>query len=387
MCNQHVCILYNLLKRDKLAFSRDNYSHINGVSSSTIIKKLFLCSMKHLKNLILILTGVFILSSCQKEISLETGVPFGAKLTGSIKDTLGNCLPIIVRGVYKADSTLRDSNYVQIQLNVTAPGFYKISSDTLNGYSFKDSGFFSSTGLKTLKLKGNGKPIFPQQSIFTIAFGGAFCSFTVDATGSGGGGTTPVLSGDYFPTSTGSNWTYTFNLSGDTIRFTADASNTTLAGNTYRNFIALTEDSRDTLLYRKSAGLYYEYGNIDFLGVLDTVYNSIEFIFLKDNVPVAGTWESGEVSAEANNMTGTAKLRLTITEKNVTKTIGGVQVDSVIVVKREIMFKPTNGSYTVFSTMFVNYAKNKGLLLIEGTLPPPLPALPYRFEATRHQIR
>jgi hypothetical protein len=50
------------------------------------------------------------------------------------------------------------------------------------------------------------------------------------------------------------------------------------------------------------------------------------------------------------------------------------------------MFKPTGGSYTSYTTMIYNYAKNKGLLLIEGTLPPPYPPAPYKFEATRYQI-
>jgi hypothetical protein len=345
--------------------------------------------MKILKNLILIFSGIFVLAACQKELSLETGVPFGAQLSGTLKDSTGNCFPINVRGTYKADSVLGDSNYVLIQLNVTAPGFYRIVTDSINGFFFRDSGFFSTTGMKSLKLKGKGKPVSATQSIFTVAFGGAFCSFTVDASGTGGGGgTPPVLSGDYFPTSTGSFWSYKLNLTQDTILFTADASNSTILTNTYRNFVASADGDSDTLRYRKGSGLYYEYGNIDFLGVLDSVANNIEFIFLKDNEPVNATWESGEVGATANNVNGTAKLKFTITEKNVTKTINGVPVDSVIVVKREIMFKPTGGSsFTSYSSMFVSYAKNKGLLLIEGTLPPPLPAAPYRFEITRFQIR
>jgi hypothetical protein len=69
----------------------------------------------------------------------------------------------------------------------------------MNGFFFKDSGFIATTGLKTLKLKGIGKPVSGIQSIFTISFGSASCSFSVDASGGGtggggGGGSNPNLS-------------------------------------------------------------------------------------------------------------------------------------------------------------------------------------------------
>ena len=342
--------------------------------------------MKIFKGLILILSTISILSSCQKELSVETGATFGGLAVGSIKDSSGNCLPISVVGTYKADLTLTDSNYVFVQVRVTTPGNYKIISDSMNGYFFRDSGFFSSTGLQTIKLKAIGKPAAAIQSFFTIGYGIGFCSFTVAVTGSGVVTPPVVPTGDYFPTTTGSNWTYLFNLTLDTLRFTVASTNTTVGGNSYRNFIVTDARNRDTALFRKGSGLYYEFGNIDFIGVLDTVFNSIEFIFLKDTEAVGGTWESSEVGAVSGGVSGKAKLKLTILGKNVTKVVNGISVDSVITVQRQIMFQPTGGSYSVFNTMIVSYAKNKGLLLIEGTLPPPL-ALPYRFEATRYEIK
>jgi hypothetical protein len=342
--------------------------------------------MKLFKSLILILGGIIILSSCQKELSVETGATFGGLAIGSIKDSSGNCLPISVVGTYKVDATLTDSSYVFVQVKVTTPGNYKIVSDSMNGYFFRDSGFFSTTGLQTIKLKAKGKPVAAIQSFFTIGYGIGFCSFTVAAT-SGGGGTTPIVPiGDYFPTTTGSNWSYTFNLTQDTLRFTVASTNTTVGVNSYRNFIVTDASNNDTALYRKGSGLYYEYGNIDFLGALDSVFNSIEFIFLKDIEVVGGTWESSEVGAKSGGVNGKAKLKFTILGKNVTKVVNGNNVDSVITVQRQIMFQPTGGNFSVFNTMIVSYAKNKGLLLIEGTLPPPL-ALPYRFEATRFEIK
>ena len=340
--------------------------------------------MKTLKHFLIALAGLFIIVSCQKEFSFESGLA-GKVAVGTLKDSLGSCQLITIKGTYKVDSTLTDSNYVLVQVNVTAPGKYKIVTDTLNGYSFVDSGTITTIGLVTFKLKGSGKPILPITSDFTLAFNNSFCLFSITVTGSILPPVVPV--GDYFPTTTNSNWTYELDLFGDTVRYTAKATNSTIMGNTYRNFIADSGGFSDSLFYRKGSGLYYEYGYIDYLGVLDTVYNKIDFIFLKDNVPVANTWESGEVTAEYNSVVGKAKVVLTITAKDITKTINGVTVDSVIVVQREILFKP-NG-LTTFSTVdkiFMNYAKSRGLLLAEGIFSPPLPALTYKFFAKRYQV-
>jgi hypothetical protein len=73
--------------------------------------------------------------------------------------------------------------------------------------------------------------------------------------------------------------------------------------------------------------------------------------------------------------------------KDIQYTINGVQVDSIIKVQREVLFKPNTGtSFTSLNTMYPYYAKKKGLLLIEGTLPPPLPPVPYKYEAKRYQV-
>lgn len=347
--------------------------------------------MKKFKNLIVVLSAVFAFVSCQKEISLETGSTYGGLAVGAIKDTSGNCLPITVAGTYYVGTALTDTHYVSVQVNITTPGNYQIVTDTLNGFYFKDSGFVASTGLQTIRLKAIGTPTSTIQSTFSISFGSGnlsgFCSFTVDAVAGSGVVNPTVPFGDYFPTTTGSNWTYTLNVTTDTLRFTADASTSTVGGNTYTNFVVTTDGERDTLRYRKGAGLYYEYGNIDFLGAFDTVYSNIDFIFLKDNEPSGATWESNEVTAEAGGIVGKSKIKFTIIGKNVNYTINGVSVDSVIRVQRELMFQPTGGSYSVYNTMTMNYAKRRGLLLVEGILPPPFPPAPYRLEALRYQVK
>lgn len=147
-----------------------------------------------MKNLIVVLTGIFLVIACQKEYSLDSGIATGSSATGTLKDTLGNCQPIIINGNYITDSTLKDSSYVLIRVNITSPGNYKINTDIQNGYSFRDSGYFSATGLQTVKLKGIGKPTLPIASDFTVTFNNSNCFFRITATGSsGGGGTTPAV--------------------------------------------------------------------------------------------------------------------------------------------------------------------------------------------------
>src|SRR4051794_11320356 len=121
--------------------------------------------MKAFKYLIAVL-GFTFLFSCQKELSFES---INAA-RGSLKDTLGNCLPVAINGRYFADSTLTDSNFVTVQVRVSVSGSYAISTDTSNGFSFSGSGTANDTGLQSIKLTGIGKPLVSQITNFSVAF-------------------------------------------------------------------------------------------------------------------------------------------------------------------------------------------------------------------------
>jgi hypothetical protein len=145
--------------------------------------------MKSIKHLAVLLTGIFMLAACQKEYSLETG-SLGGMAVGTLRDSLADCKPITIRGLYFADSTVTDSNYVVVQVNITTPGSYVISTDRQNGLSFRDSGYFSSAGIINVKLKATGRPLLPVTSDFTVTFDTSFCLFSIAVlpkTGGGGG--------------------------------------------------------------------------------------------------------------------------------------------------------------------------------------------------------
>ncbi len=142
-----------------------------------------------MKRLLFILFPLAVLwTSCSKEESFESGANAAGLATGTLTDTLGNCQPITIKGSYKVDSTLNDSNYITVQVNVTSTGQYKISTDIVNGFSFRDSGVFTSTGIFIVKLKGTGKPILPTNSSFEVRFGTAACLFSIPVSGTVSGG-------------------------------------------------------------------------------------------------------------------------------------------------------------------------------------------------------
>src|SRR4051795_1988677 len=94
--------------------------------------------------------------SCQRPISPEAELPSAGFL---LKDNNGNCKPIIVSGNHIMKQDLADSNFLEVGINVTFPGTYTITTDTVNGYFFKANGAFTNEGIFTIKLLAFGNPI------------------------------------------------------------------------------------------------------------------------------------------------------------------------------------------------------------------------------------
>jgi len=159
------------------------------------IGKIF--SMKNLLSTIFIIScsALLLFSSCQKELSHETG-PGLDSAKGTLTDSSDNCLPDSVHGTYYDGITPRsDTCFVEVQVNVTQTGSYNISTDLQNGFQFIDSGFFNATGINVIRLKPIGTPILPITTIFSVSFDSSICSFFVDVkdstgTGLGNGDTT-----------------------------------------------------------------------------------------------------------------------------------------------------------------------------------------------------
>lgn len=159
--------------------------------------------------LLLPLSIVLLFTACQKELSIESS---GTPSSGSLQsDVSGECLPKTVQGIYEAGKALKtDSNYIDVQVNVTTAGNYQVYSDTVNGIFFESKGSFASAGLNTIRLSGAGTPVAPGNHIFTVVYDSTQCLVTVSTLTQGGGTeaiftlagapdvcTNYVLAGDY----------------------------------------------------------------------------------------------------------------------------------------------------------------------------------------------
>ena len=90
---------------------------------------------------------------------------------------------------------LTDSNYIDVEINVTSPGTYSITTDTLNGYSFTGKGNFTTTGVNTIKLAASGTPVAAETNNFLITFDSTFCYVPVIVLPAGTGAASFTLQG------------------------------------------------------------------------------------------------------------------------------------------------------------------------------------------------
>lgn len=136
----------------------------------------------------LLLTGLILLYSCQKEVSFENGE--GISSEGTLQsDVTGDCLPKEVAGTYEAGVALvATSNTIEVQVNVLKTGPYLIYTDTVNGYYFRGTGSFSATGINTVTLQGNGTPLLEGINNFTVKYDSSECIIAVTVLPAGSGG-------------------------------------------------------------------------------------------------------------------------------------------------------------------------------------------------------
>lgn len=280
-------------------------------------------------------------------------INFGTPASGTLGGGGGNCTPFIIAGVYQQDNALISSNTVQIQVNVTTPGNYNITTNTVNGVTFFKSGTFTATGLQTIFLTGSGIPVNPGLQTFAVSFGAGTCNFSITFSA--------LPSDDYFPLTANTNWTYSLvgGTSSDSVHTAVIGYSLAIGGNTYLTIASYDVPSSvasDSLYYRKPGGDYYQY----------TVYSNYipfdgavagEFVFLKDNVVTGTTWLSPTVSGTIGGAPLTAFIKMTLLAKAVPVTIGTFNFPDVIEVKYEYFI---TGFPTAVETDERWFAKNVG---------------------------
>ena len=121
---------------------------------------------------------VSIFFACQKEYSFEnSSIPSVGVLQSNIS---GDCFPKTITGVFEATKILlADSNYITVQVNVISIGSYTIYTDTVNGYYFRATGVFATTGSNQIKLSGIGTPGISGINNFVVHYGVQVCDVAI----------------------------------------------------------------------------------------------------------------------------------------------------------------------------------------------------------------
>ena len=276
--------------------------------------------------------------------------------TGSLGSSSGDCTSFSFAGTYQQGVTFNAGNTVSIQVNATTAGAYHITTNTINGVAFADSGIFSTTGLQTVILTGTGTPENSGVQNFSVTYGSSTCNFSLTFLS----GVAP--SDDYFPLTVNSNWTFS-KIGGtpsDSITNRVLNYSPVIAGATYNTIQQVKTTSNaviDSFYYRKPGGDYYQYINFQKLFGFDQ-YVGGEFIFLKDNVAVTQTWNSPTISGTISGMATSGYAKMTILAKNVPVTsIAGFNFPDVIKVKYEYFMSGTSNPLIIQERWF---AKNTG---------------------------
>ena len=282
-------------------------------------------------------------------------ITFDPPASGTLGGGGGSCTPFAIAGVYTQGIVLDATNTVQIQVNVATLGSYNITTNTIDGVTFSNSGNFTATGVQTIFLNGTGTPINAGLHSFTVTFGTGSCTFTITFLP----GTT--TSGDYFPLTSNSNWTYNLvgGASTDSVHKAVIGYSPTFGSNNYNTIASYDVPSTgafDSSYYRKPGGDYYEYVNYSNAIPFDQPTTG-EFIFLKDNVASGTTWTSANISGTVGGVAITAYVKMTILAKAVPVSIATFNFADVIEMKYEYFIA---GNPVAIETDERWFAKNAG---------------------------
>ena len=94
----------------------------------------------------------------------------------------GMCTTPSVSGTYTAGSPIiPGANLVSVEVNVSVPGNYSMSTAMINGISFSGSGVFANTGIQTVFLAASGTPLSGGVNTFQVISAGTNgCTFIID---------------------------------------------------------------------------------------------------------------------------------------------------------------------------------------------------------------
>jgi hypothetical protein len=317
--------------------------------------------------LIFLLTGLLVLYGCQEELTGDPVINNGNKAVFEFEHFGGSCLQPEIMGNYALGQPLDVNNSITLKVRVLKTGYYNISTNSINGYSFHASGNFSSTGNSSVLLPGTGTPVSPGINKFIITGDATSCDVEIPVTGNN-------PNSDHFPLSANSSWNYDDQLSpGDTISRTV-LDSVAMGGVYYKR---LKETYRNGLsniyLFRKDGDDYLEYVSVDKYTSMVTLQPAIHdgIIFLKENLKTGQTWKSPEYMG-TDSATGKPVMlqyQFICDDANANTSINGINYPNVYNITMQAYTRP-DASSVYQSAREINgffYAKGIGLLYMKKT--------------------
>lgn len=303
-------------------------------------------------------------SFCYVEVPVLPAGSTGGPATFTLAASGASCMDAAVSGNYAKTVALTSANTVAVKVNVTAPGSYTITTSTANGMQFSGTGTLAAAGPQVISLTGSGTPTNEGNTTFTLTAGASTCTFSLTVTAANT--PPPVVTGDLFPMTKNSWWSYEEPTApGDTIKRT-NVGTVTRAGQTYHAFQNADDlGAIDSSFYRKSGNDYFEYGPADTYTILALDNpQKVEILFLKENATAGMTWNSAEYTGAIVNMPVKIRYAFTCTVANTTATVNGKSFAGVYKIAMKPQYNNTGG--TTFTntgeTIEFWYAKGIGFI-------------------------
>jgi hypothetical protein len=312
-------------------------------------------------------TVIYDTSLCHAEVNVLPAGGAGGPAVFTLQGAPTTCMNAAIKGSYVKGIAVDTGSKINIGINVTTPGTYTISTNTVNGYSFSGSGIFSLTGLQTISLTASGVPVNSGTNVFTVTAGASACTFSVTVLTA-----IVITNNDHFPLTSNSHWTYDelFHPGDSLKRKITDT--VTLSGNMYK---IMDEQPMSggpfQYFYRKTGSDYFEYGAVD------KYTNSVQYAstvnglipFLKENLSTGDSWQSAEFSDTASfGQVILLRYQFSCMDANATVTINGNAFINVYKMVMKPQIASVSNPYGYTGEIYTYYyAKGVGIVYAKKT--------------------
>ncbi len=296
------------------------------------------------------------------EVNIMVGKNLSTPASYTLQGSPDTCLHAVIAGIFLKGSLTDSSDRVTVNLSVTNPGTYSISTTTVNGYHFAGAGTLPGTGLQTVTLLAAGTPVNAGTDVFTVSAGPSSCTFQLPVIIA-----VAVTNNDHFPITEASFWNY------DHTYYPMDSVQRFITGTANKNgsvYKVMNETVPFTgvhpLYFRRAADEYYEYAKVD------KYTNSFQYgaeidadiLFLKENLKKGDSWLSDEFTGVASfGQTIILPYQYFCADANAVVSVNGKTFSNVYKILMRPHIKSVGGPYgDTFEFLDFYYAKGVGLI-------------------------